>query len=383
MATWLIATVVGVVLALVAGVGWIVFLRSDSGAGVVDTRCSGSTRIDIAAGGAAAGLAQVAAAFNATAPEARGSCLTAQVNAVASAQAAAALPAGWSGQATPPPAVWIPDNPADLASVATAAPALVAGYNDTVIATSPVVLAVAGGDAPTTFPSWANLLVALAAGDAPPLADGEPLRLALGDPRLDPATGYALESMIAGGPTAVTAESVAGATDALRSVAGRAAVSSSAADLLDDLAGGNPTFSAVPALEATVAAYNAAAADPLTVIRPDGPTAGDELTAVTLAADWVDVTETEGAAAFIAFLRSPAAATLLQQAGWRVPGAAGPATAGPTPGTGVDTTVPVTALPPSDLTVADALATALGLPAAPLGTGAVPDTAGSTAPSTG
>ncbi len=198
VATWLVATVVGVVVALVAGIGWIVFLSSDSGAGVVDTRCTGNTTIDVAAGGAASGLQEVAAAFNATAPEARGSCLTARVSAVASTQVAAALPTGWSGQASPQPTVWVPDNPADLATVAAVAPALVAGYNDSVLASSPVVLAVGAGNAPTTFPSWRNLLVAVAAGTPPVLADGSALRLALGDPRTDPATGYALASMVGG-----------------------------------------------------------------------------------------------------------------------------------------------------------------------------------------
>ncbi len=376
VATWLIVTVVGLAVALVAGVGWVVFVNSDTGSGVVDTRCTGQTRIDIAAGGAAPGIAQVAAAFNATDPEARGSCLTAEVSTVASTQVAGALPRGWSGQATPPPAVWIPDNPADLAAVAAVDPALVAGYNDTVLASSPVVLAVAGGNAPPSFPSWNALLLALAAGTPPALADGAGLRLALGDPRLDPATGYALESMVASGATAVTADQVVAASDALGAVAGRAAVSSTAADLLADLARGGSSFTAVPALEATVAAFNAGRSTPLAVIRPDGPTAGDELTAVALTADWVDITETEGAARFVDFLRSPQAAALLQQAGWRVPDTTA------TSADGVDRTVAVAALPASDVTVATALATALGLP--DTGTGVTTATGTpSTAPTTG
>ena len=368
VATWLIATVAGTVVALTVGIAWVSFLGSDSGSGVVDTRCTGDATIDIAAGSGAGGLELVAGAFNDTAPEARGSCLTARVHAVASSQVVAALAVGWSGQASPQPAVWIPDNPADLAAVAAVAPATVAGYNDTVIASSPVVLAVDGGQAPAGFPSWRDLLVALAAGTPPMLADGDPLTLALGDPRSDPATGYALESMIAGGDAAVTTEDVTAATDALPAVADRAAVSASAADLLDDLAA-SPTFTAVPALEATVAAHNAGVGTPLDVIRPAGPTAGDELTAITLSADWVDVTETEGAAKFIDFLRSPAAAELLRQAGWRIPDGAA------TSVNGVDTTTPVTALPPSDGAVADALAAALQLPPAPPGTGSAPPTA--------
>jgi ABC-type molybdate transport system substrate-binding protein len=362
VASWLIAAVVAGVVALVAVIGWIAFLRSDSGAGVVDTRCTGQTRVEIVAGGAAAGVQQVADAFNATAPEARGSCLTANVSSVASTQVAAALPAGWSGQASPPPAVWVPDNPADLATVAAAAPELVAGYNDTVLASSPVVLAVAAGQAPATFPSWSDVLAGIAGGTPPTLADGASLTLALGDPRLDPATGYALESMVATGPTAVTSAEVDGAAAALSSLAGRAAVSASAAELLDDLAAGSPTFNAVPALEATIAGYNAGSATPLEVVRPAGPTAGDELTAVNLAADWVDITETEGAAKFLDFLRSPAAADLLQRAGWRVPGAS------PTSADGIDPGIAVTSLPPADDTVPDALAVALGLPVTPLGT---------------
>lgn len=369
VAGWLVATVVGVVVALAAGITWAVFLNSDSGAGVVDTTCTGETRIDIAAGGAAPALQAVAAAFNATGPEARGRCLSAQVSQVDAAQVVAALPTGWSGQASPPPVVWIPDTPAAVAAVAATSPDIVAGYNDLVIASSPVVLAVTGGQAPATFPSWSELLTAVADGAAPTLTDGTPLTPALGDPRLDPATAYALESMVAVGDTVVTTAEVTAATARLAALAGRSAVSSTAADLLDDLAAGSPTFSAVPALEATVAAFNARAATPLQVVRPSGPTAGDQLTAIALSASWVDVDEADGAAAFISYLRSPAAAALFQQAGWRVPGIAA------TSANGVDPTVPVTVLPASDPTVNDALAAALGLPGAPA-SGSVGSTAG-------
>ncbi|MEP6981808.1 MAG: substrate-binding domain-containing protein [Nakamurella sp.] len=374
MAGWLVATVIGVVVALAAGITWVVFLNSDSGSGVVDTTCTGRTRIDIAAGGAAPGLRAVAAAFNATAPEARGRCLSAQINQVAATQVADALPSGWTGQASPLPVVWIPDTPADVASVAATAPELVAGYNDAVIASSPVVLAVTGGPAPGASPSWSELLTAVAGGSAPALADGTPFTLAVGDPRLDPATAYALESMIAVGDAAVTTADVQAATDRLLALAGRSAVSSTAADLLDDLAVGSLTFSAVPALEATVLGYNADAATPLQVLRPSGPTAGDQLTAIALSASWVGVDQAEGAAAFIKFLRSPVATTLLQQAGWRVPGTTATTT------DGIDPAVPVTVLEPSGDRVAVALASALGLLGVPA-SGTDPGT-GSAAPTT-
>lgn len=358
VAGWLIATSVGVVVALAAGITWIVFLNSDSGAGVVDTTCTGRTRIDIATGDAAPGLQAVVAAFNATGPEARGRCVTAQVNRVAAAQVAAALPGGWAGQASPPPVVWIPDTPADVAAVAATAPDLVAGYNDTVIASSPVVLAVTSGQAPAVAPAWTALLTAANGEPAPTLAGGTPVVLALGDPRSDPATAYALESMVATGTDAVTTAAVQAAAAPLTDLAGRAALSSTASDLLDDLAGGSTTFTAVPALEATVAAYNVDAQAPLQVVRPTGPTAGDQLTALALSASWVDVDEAEAAATFLGYLRSPAAAALLQQAGWRVPGTTASSA------NGVDTGAAVTVLAPSDDDVPDALAAALGLPGA-------------------
>ncbi len=360
VASWLVVTVVGVVVALTAAITWTVFLNSDSGSGVVDTRCTGQTRIDIAAGGAAEGLKAVAAAFTATGPAARGRCLSAQVSTVSAAQVAAALPTGWTDLASPPPVVWIPDTPAYVAAVAAVAPDLVAGYNDSVIASSPVVLAMTRGRAPTTIPSWSELLTALADSTSPTLADGTPITLGLGNPRLDPATAYALESMLAPEMTAVTSADVAGAADRLANLAAHSAVSSSAGDLLNDLARGSSAFNAVPALEATVAGYNATATAPLEVVRPVGPTAGDRLTAIAISAPWVDVDEAEGAAAFLSYLRSPAAAALFQQAGWRVPGAATAATSA----NEVDPGAPVTDLAPSDATVPTALAAALGLPAA-------------------
>lgn len=376
LAGWLVATVVGVVVLLAGTVSYVVWLNSDSGSGTVDTSCTGRVTIEIAAGTAAAAVQDVADAFNAGRPEARGSCLTAHVNAIDSTQVAAGLIRGWSGQANPEPAVWVPDNLADLASVAAVMPGLVAGVNDTPLAGSAVVLAVAPASAAgfTAGFSWADILTADIEGSPAVLADGSPVTLALGDPRVDRATGYALESMIATDPASpVTVEVVGGATPALAALTSWSAVSASTAGLLDDLARGSSTFNAVPVLEATLVAFNRAHGNILQAIYPSGPTAGEQLTAVGLSADWVDQTEVEGAAHFVDFLSSEGGAAPLMLAGLRVPGQQAPAA------DGIDRGQAVVELPAGGATVAAALAVAMGLPDAPLGTSG----SGSSAPTAG
>ena len=363
---WLIGSVVTMVVVVGLIVGYFLFLNSDAGSGTVNTACTGSVRIEVAAGGSANAAQQAADAFNAGHPEARGSCITAHVTAVSSTQVAAGLLNGWSGRAQPEPAVWIPDNPADIGAVAAAAPTIVAGYNDTVLATSPVVLAVRAANQqsiPDDF-RWSDILTAVS-DDAPlTLADGTRLKLALGDPRLDRATGYALASVLAEAPDAPV--SVAAATAAapkLASLTRQSAVSESTGGLLGGLITGTASYTAVPVTEATLLDFNRTETTPVAAIYPSGPTAGDALTAAVLAANWVNATENEGAAAFVAFLSGPAGTAALQDGGYRIPAGRATATSSAAPGTTVDPTTAVEPLPVPDAAVLAAIADAMGLSA--------------------
>ncbi len=324
VAAWPIITAVAVLLIGGLIAAYFIWLRSDAGSGAVDQGCTGSVKIEIAAGDAsAAAMKAVAEAFNATKPTARSACIVAEVTTLDSAVAAAGLITGWTGQAYPEPALWLPDNAADLNLVSAKAPDVVAGYNDEPIATSPVVLAVAARNAksfPASF-SWAGILADAAAGKSATMADGSPLTLAIGDPRTDRATRYSIESMLAGATgAAVTAEQVTTAAGGLSALFGKSAFSATTRGLLGDLAGSSTSFNAVAVVESALISFNATATSPLTAIRPAGATGGDSITAVGLSADWVNATQQEGAAAIIAYLRTPAATVLLQESGLQVPG---------------------------------------------------------------
>lgn len=363
IAGWLIATAVGAVVVVALVLTYFIFLNSDTGAGTVDTRCTGDVRVEVAAGGSAAALDAAAEAFNAAGPAARGSCLTAHVSTIASSQVIASLLDGWVGEANPEPTVWIPDNPADLAAVAAAAPGLVAGFNDTVIGQSPVVLAVADRpDSAAAGFSWPDLL----GRDTPvTLPGGGELTLALGDPRVDPATGYALESMLAdpaGAP--VTNDAVAAAGDSLMALTRVSTMSTSGADLLDGLSSATSTVTAVPVLESTLAQYNRRTGSTLRALYPTGPTAGDQLTGIVVSAPWVDVTEVEGGTQFLRFLSSTPGQAALRGADVRLPTGIPAAAAN-----GIDPTLPVTVLPAADQGILSTLATAMGLPATPVTAG--------------
>ena len=363
IAGWLVATVVGTVVAVALLVGYLVFLRSDAGTGVVATGCTGSATIDVAAGASQPAIAAVADAYNATKPAARGTCLTVAVSTVASATAAPALVANWANQAAPPPAVWIADSSADVDAVAASDASIVAGHTATPVATSPVVLAVRDDDAkrlPAGF-SWKDLPAATDPDRGVQLAEGKTLTLALGDPRDDLPTASALESMVAatgGNGGAVSATQVGIAAKDLRDLTDRSAHTSDLDDLLDDLAGGAAAFTALPALEAHVAWFDRQSGSAaLRAVYPAGQTTDAQLLPIALTAGWLDQTELEGASAFLGFLRSDAGLSTLRDAGWRVPGAEQPAA-----GNGIDRTVAVTAIPASGEAVRTALARAIGLP---------------------
>ncbi len=372
VARWLVFTVIGTVVAVVALVTYISWLRSDSNAANAPIGCTGSVRVEVAASSAATAVSAAAAAFNATDPEARGTCVRAHVTAIPSRTVSAGLAAGWTGLADPEPAVWIPDTTAALAEIATAAAGLIAGHSDSVVAASPVVLAVADppggpvGVARTADFSWSDLMTATDPNAGPKLVDGRPVTLALGDPRVDAATAYALESMLAGqlGGAALTAADVGAASGRLAALMSRSALSRSTDGLLNDLATGSAAFNAVPVLESQLVQYNGRAAKKLHALYPTGPTTGDELTAIGISASWLSATEIAGATDFVRYLSSAPGLAALQGAGLRV--AEKPAR--PTDG-GVDRSIPIVALPSVRPAVTTALAAAMGLADVPAGTG--------------
>jgi hypothetical protein len=144
------------------------------------------------------------------------------------------------------------------------------------------------------------------------------------------------------------------------------------ATALEQLAAGSAAFNAVPVVESDLAAFNTTASDPLTAIYPGGPTAGDQILAVTLTGSWVDPTQSEAGAAFHAFLDEPGGASALVRGHVRVSGTTTPAVRG------VTFTQPVTALPAAEPGVAAALAAAVG--STTPGTGTTPPSTSTTSP---
>src|SRR6201746_2279107 len=144
VAAWPIIAVVAVLVLAGLTVGYFVILHSSQ----KSAACSGSTVLPVvAAPGAATSIRDAAVAFDATTPVARSTCVTVTVDEVAGPVAGAALAAGWKGQKTPGPGLWVVDSAPDLAALDAINPAMTAGHGNTSLATSPVVLA--GRVAPT------------------------------------------------------------------------------------------------------------------------------------------------------------------------------------------------------------------------------------------
>ncbi len=292
VAAWPIIVVVAVLVLAGLFVGYRVILHDSQ----QSAACSGSTVLPVVASpGAAPSVQDAAVAFDATTPVARSTCVTVTVDPVAGPAAGAALAAGWKGQRTPAPGLWVVDSAPDLAALDASNPAMTAGHGNSSLATSPVVLAVRV--APSGSVSWKSVATGTAAGVVP----------ALPAPDGNRATNYALQSIVAadGSTTTVSPQAVTASIP----VFGRLAAQvpnppATTAAALSELALGHAAYTAVPVVESDLAAYNTAHPPGLTAVYPTGPTAGDALMAVPLTANWVTAAMSDAAAAFDAFLGS-------------------------------------------------------------------------------
>jgi len=349
----------GVVVLLVAGaVVYFALLRR--GDAVDRAGCADTVTLPVLASTGSSVAAKVLSdSFNATAPVARSSCLTATVTALPSPDAVTALAAGWAGRHQPPPGVWITDDGAALAALDRSASDLTAGRDADPLASSPVVLAVRAADAAVGGQlSWTALPSQLGARGSVKSADGSPIPLAIPDPRTNRASGYALNSIVATGDAAPTVAAVRAAAGRLRQLGSARSGAKTTTDALQQLAAGSVS-GAVPVTEAELAAFNAGNGTRLTAVYPAGATAGDQMFVVGITATWVTPTLQDAATRFHAYARSEAGKKVLAGVHLRVPGATTPAAPG------INPDAAVRPLPPAEPGVTAALAGTLGLPEVP------------------
>ncbi len=350
IAAWPIVTAIVVLVLAAAVVAYLLIVNNDDDPTQAD--CSAQAVLPVAADtGSVGAVTSAAASFDATLPVARSACITTDVTAVAGPTAAQLLEADWQPPTGAAPGVWVVNNESDLVGVEESDSALTSGRDNDPMASSPVVLAMRADDVQAAADlSWTELPDASGPDGTLVLAGDRRLILALPDPRTNRATSYALQSVAAGsgnGATAgqpVTTTQIDAAKGELASLGPASPADSPAttAAALDQLAAGQAPFAAVPVVASDLQAYNDAA-DPgfeLVAVHPSGPTVGDEVFVVPLSASWVDPTMKEAAAAFIAYLRSPAGQSDLINGGLLVIGAAEPSqapaagSAGPTASSG-------------------------------------------------
>ncbi|MET3806977.1 hypothetical protein ABIB25_003997 [Nakamurella sp. UYEF19] len=340
VAAWPIVVAVVVLLVAALTVGYFVVLDRNKDVAA----CTGNTVLEVTASpGAGRAATDAAAAFNATKPVARSTCVSVVVSVTDGAVAASALAAGWKNQPTPAPALWVVDSASDVAAVDASNSAMTAGHTNSSLAISPVVLAVRA--APTgAAPTWSSLAT----------GSGTALVLAMPDPVTNRASNYALESLVAASTAnpddkPLDAAAVTGASSLLARLASSTpAPPDKTAVALTALAAGQATFDAVPVVESDLASFNTANPPGLAAVYPAGPTAHDEIMAIQLTAPWVSDAMSDAAAAFDAYLGDPAGIAILTKDDLRT--SATPATA-----PGVDLRSTVTALPEAKTEVRTAL----------------------------
>ena len=360
IARWVITAVVVVIVLAVITVGYFVIVnRTDS---ATDGVCSGRVTLHVAAGpDAQPALAEAAKDFNATKPVARTSCVTTAVTAVADHVALAGLAGDWPSDAGGAPGMWVPDSSASLTALDAARPDVAAGHPTDAFAWSPVVLAVDADDVPAVSSlAWSDLPTAAGPSGTAAMTGGRHLLLALPPIASNPATGYALQSMLAGAGRSepLTRADVTAGADALTTVGqGAAADAADTARALADLAGGQGTATAVPVTESALVHFDATGKH-LAAVHPHGATVGDALIAAPVTASWTNRTVAAAASAFQAYLSTPPAQQVFADHGWRTD-AAHPKD----PVAGVDTTTTVKRLTDAGPEVTAAIADALGQPA--------------------
>lgn len=331
--------------------------------------CTGTVVLHVAASPAAGpAVSAAAAAYDATRPVARSTCVATTVRVDDGAATTRALIGGWRNRPTPGPALWVADSPADVATVADAVPALLAGRSPKPLATTPVVLAVRTSDAA----ALAGLDWRLADPASRPA--GGTFTVAFPDPGDNPTSVRGLEAVLAAARpaaadplAAVTTAQVAQLTGSVRlppTIGDPAAdpagggvrdgePPTSTAAALTALRNGSAGFTAVPATEAAVADLDQGSSPAVTAIYPEGPTVLMQLLVTPLGGAWVDQTATAAAAGFSAYLADPAGRQILADHGLRVPGTT-PARAP----AGIEPSRPVTGLADAGPDVRAALAQA-------------------------
>jgi hypothetical protein len=367
IATWIPVTIVIVVLVAAATTAYLLIVNGSDDKAACDTQV---TLPIVAAPGAAQALTAAVAAFDSTAPVARSACVTTTVTEMSGSAATTGLLNSWSGQASPPPAVWVPASAADLAELENADSALTAGRDQAPIASSPVVIAVRSAEADAlTGLSWQDLSAATGPDGSVTLPSGQHLVLALPNPTINRATSYALQSVVAAGAGgSVDPAAVAAAAPALQKIGagGPNPPPTTTLEALTQLAAGNSDFTAVPVVASDLAEFSASTPG-LIGISPSGATVGDEVYPVPLSAGWVSPTLDDAAALFLAYLRGPDGTVAFTENGLSVadsttpsslPTAASSATSAPT--TAASGTSSTTSLPDAGPQVASALAAAIG-----------------------
>lgn len=323
IATWIIVTIVGVV--LVAG-GVTAYLLVVNGDDQAEAACQSQVVLPvITAPGAAAAINAAATAFVATAPVARSACVSTTVSSMPDDETAAALAAAWQPSVGTAPAMWVPESEAELTTLETTASALTAGRGNNPLATSPVVLAVRTDDAAAVTAadlSWPTLGAATGPDGTVTLPSGGKLVLALPDPVTNRATSYALQSVLAGGTdAAVDPAAVTAAAPDLAAIAapGPTPEPATTQEALTQLVAGSSGFTAVPVVESDLLAFTASTPG-LTGVAPTGETVGDAVFGVPLSAGWVDPAMKDSASLFLAYLRGAGGDKAFTDNGLRVEG---------------------------------------------------------------
>ena len=358
LAPWLIITTAVVV---VAAVITAVFLVASNRRPAL-AYCTGTVVLHVVAAPAAGpAVIAAAAAYDATRPVARSTCVETTVAVTAGAATAQGLIDGWRNRRAPAPALWVADSPADVDAVQSAAPEVVAGRSTKPVASTPVVLAARTADAA----DLAGLTWVLQRPASWPA--GRLFAVAFPDPATNPASVGGLQAVFAaarpagaGAGSALTRPEVdrlAGSVPLPVPAAGtgRADSPATTAAALATLAGGAGGFAAVPATEAAIAELDQGGSPAVTAVYPGGPTVVVQLLLTPVAGSWVDPTATSAAAGFSAYLAGPAGRQILADHGLRVPDTAPVRTPA-----GVDPDHPIDALtdaaPPVRSALADAYA---------------------------
>lgn len=360
VARWVISVSVAVLALAVIITGTIIFIGDVEPEN--DGRCTAAVSLPVAAGPLAArALAQAAQDYNATAPVVRSACVIATVTAVRDGDVIDGLLERWRTKNGPPPGLWIADSAASLATLDSIDPSFTAGHTTDPFAWSPVVLAAA----PDTTSgigtlSWHSLLTNIAPNGDIKLPHDQRIRLLLPPIASNPASSFAVQSMLVDQVTegSVTDDLINTHKDSLRAM-GRAtssapATTAAALKKLAATASQAETASIarlVPVVEADLARFD----DDLVALYPEGDVVGHALIPAPISAEWTNRTVIAAANDFVSYLMSSPGQQTLADHHWRT------ISAEPTDDVDcIDITTPITMRPAGDNSINTAIAVALG-----------------------